>query len=100
MRRELNTRRNLVEFEFSPGHAHHTAWLDPELPATFEVLKEVLAGVAALFRGPYLHIGGGIRSRAEGDKRTDRHRTSNGPGSGLRPRTAEFGGRGRRLRPF
>src|SRR5262249_52485018 len=52
MRPELNTGRNLVEFEFSPGHTHHTAWLDPELPATFEVLKEVLAGVAAIFRGP------------------------------------------------
>jgi len=34
----------------------------------------------------------GIRSRAEDDKRTDRHQTPNGPGSGLRPRMAE--GRG------
>jgi hexosaminidase len=58
MRPELNTGRNLIEFELPPGHKHHTAWLDPELPATFEVLKEVLAGVAAIFRGPYLHIGG------------------------------------------
>src|SRR5262245_9373889 len=58
MRPELNTGRNLVEFELPPGHRHHTAWLDPELPATFEVIKEVLAGVAAIFRGPYLHIGG------------------------------------------
>jgi hexosaminidase len=58
MRPELNTGRNLVEFELPPGHTHHTAWLDPELPATFEVVKEVLAGVAAIFRGPYIHIGG------------------------------------------
>jgi hexosaminidase len=57
MRPELNSGRNLVEFEFSPGHTHHTAWLDPELPATFEVVKEVLAGVAAIFRGPYVHTG-------------------------------------------
>jgi hexosaminidase len=58
MRPELNSGRNLVEFEFSPGHTHHTAWLDPELPATLEVVEEVLVGVAALFRCPYLHIGG------------------------------------------
>jgi hypothetical protein len=36
----------------------------------------------------------GIRSRAEDDRRTARHRTPNGPGSGLRPRMAE--GRGPR----
>ena len=58
MRPELNTGRNLVKFELPPGHTHHTAWLDPELPATFEVIEEVLAGVAAIFRGPYIHIGG------------------------------------------
>jgi hexosaminidase len=55
MRPELNTGRNLVEFELPP---HHTAWLDPELPATFEAVHEVLAGIAAIFRGPYIHIGG------------------------------------------
>src|SRR5262249_62184396 len=58
MRPELNTGRNLIEFERPPGHALHTAWLDPELPATFEVVEEVLAAVAAIFRGPYIHIGG------------------------------------------
>jgi hexosaminidase len=58
MRPELNSGRNLVELELPPGHTHHTAWLDPELPATFEVLKEVLAGVAAIFQAPYIHIGG------------------------------------------
>src|SRR5262249_42297629 len=63
MRPELNTGRNLVEFEFPPGHKHHTAWLDPELPATLEAVEEVLAGVAAIFRGPYFHAGGG-RTRA------------------------------------
>jgi len=57
MRPELNTGRNLVELEFPPGHTHHTAWLDPELPATFAVVEEVLASVAAMFRGPYIHIG-------------------------------------------
>jgi hexosaminidase len=58
MRPELNSGRNLVEFELPPGHTHHTTWLDPELPATFEVVEEVLARVAAIFRGPYIHIGG------------------------------------------
>jgi hexosaminidase len=58
MHPELNTGRNLVEFELPPGRMHHTAWLDPELPATFELIEEVLAGVAAIFQGPYIHIGG------------------------------------------
>jgi hexosaminidase len=58
MHPKLNTGRNLVEFELPPGRTHHTAWLDPELPATFEVIEEVLAGVAAIFQGPYIHIGG------------------------------------------
>jgi N-acetyl-beta-hexosaminidase len=30
LRSELNVGRNLVEFELTPGHKHHTAWLDPE----------------------------------------------------------------------
>jgi hexosaminidase len=57
MRPELNTGRNLVELEFPPGHTHCTAWLDPQLPVTFSVVEEVVAGVAAIFRGPYIHIG-------------------------------------------
>ena len=32
-------------------------WLDPELPATFELMEQVLAGLAGIFPGPYLHIG-------------------------------------------
>src|SRR5262249_21954356 len=30
----------------------------PELPATFKVIEDVLADVATIFRGPYIHIGG------------------------------------------
>ncbi len=55
---ELNSGRNQVEFELPPGHKHHTVWLDPELPATFDLLEQVLAGVAAIFPSPYIHIGG------------------------------------------
>jgi hexosaminidase len=33
------------------------AWLDPDLPATFPLVREVLTGVAGIFPGPYLHIG-------------------------------------------
>jgi hexosaminidase len=55
---ELNTGRNQVEFELPPGHKHHTVWLDPALPATFELIEQVLAGVAAIFPSPYIHIGG------------------------------------------
>src|SRR5262249_30280241 len=45
----LDTGRNRVEFELPPGHTHHAVWLDPELPATFEVIEEVLSGVAEIF---------------------------------------------------
>jgi len=55
---ELNSGRNEVEFELPPGHEHHTVWLDPELPTTFELIEQVLADVAAIFPGRYLHIGG------------------------------------------
>jgi hexosaminidase len=58
MRPELNSGRNLVEFELAPGRTRQTAWLDPQLPSTFRVVEEVLAGVAAIFRDPYIHIGG------------------------------------------
>jgi hexosaminidase len=54
LRPELDSGRNLVR----PGHPHQSAWLDPELPATFEVLDAALAELAGLFPGPFLHIGG------------------------------------------
>jgi hexosaminidase len=55
---ELNTGRNQVEFELPPGHKHHTVWLDPELPATFDLMEQVLADVTEIFPGSYIHIGG------------------------------------------
>lgn len=58
MHPELNTGRNEVEFELPPGHTHRAVWLDPELPATFTLMEDVLAGAAAIFPGPYIHIGG------------------------------------------
>ena len=58
MHPELNTGRNEVEFELPPGRLHRAVWLDPELPATFAVIGQVLAGVAQIFPGPYIHIGG------------------------------------------
>ncbi len=54
----LHTGRNEVEFELVPGHTHRATWLDPELPATFALVEEVMAGTADLFPSPYLHIGG------------------------------------------
>jgi hexosaminidase len=54
----LHTGRNEVRIELVPGHEHRATWLDPEEPATFALVEEVLAGVADLFPGPYLHIGG------------------------------------------
>jgi len=57
LRPELSTGRNEVGYEILPGHERHAVWLDPRLPATFELMEQVLAGVAAVFPGPYLHIG-------------------------------------------
>ncbi len=58
LRPELDSGRNRGEVELAPGYSQEAAWLDPELPATFEVIDEVLAEVAATFPSPYLHIGG------------------------------------------
>jgi hexosaminidase len=58
IRPELNTGRNTAGYELPPGHLHPAVWLDPELPATFQVVENVLAGVADIFPSPYLHIGG------------------------------------------
>ena len=57
LRPKLKSGRNEVEYEFLPGHRRRAVWLDPELPATFELMDQVLARVAAIFPGPYLHIG-------------------------------------------
>ncbi|HYX58835.1 MAG TPA: family 20 glycosylhydrolase, partial [Streptosporangiaceae bacterium] len=57
LRPDLKSGRNEVEYEFLPGHRRRAVWLDPELPATFELMEQVLAGAAATFPGPYLHIG-------------------------------------------
>src|SRR4029077_3813663 len=54
---DLISGRNEVEYEFLPGHRRRAVWLDPELPATFELMEQVLAGLAGIFPGPYLHIG-------------------------------------------
>ena len=51
---ELDSGRNLVR----PGQPHQSAWLDPDLPATFEVMNAALAELSGLFPGPFLHIGG------------------------------------------
>ena len=54
---ELRTGRNEVEYELPPGRQRRAVWLDPGLPATFDLMEQVLAGVAAIFPGPFLHIG-------------------------------------------
>ena len=54
LRPELGSGRNLVR----PGQPHQSAWLDPELPATFEVLDAALAELAGLFPGPFGQGGG------------------------------------------
>lgn len=58
MHPELRTGRNEAELELPHGQKQEAVWLDPELPATFELIERVLAEVAALFPGPFIHIGG------------------------------------------
>ncbi len=58
LRPELSSGRNEVERESPSGEPARAVWLDPELPATHLLVEEVLAGVAGLFPGPYLHLGG------------------------------------------
>jgi hexosaminidase len=54
MRPELDSGRNILK----TGKKHCSAWLDPELPATYQVVKAVLAEIGAVFPGPYIFIGG------------------------------------------
>jgi hexosaminidase len=58
MHPELNSGRNELERESASGQPSRAVWLDPQLPATFPLVADVLAGVAEMFPGPYLHIGG------------------------------------------
>src|SRR5581483_1652056 len=48
---ELATGRNEVDYEILPGHPRHATWLDPELPATFGMMEQVLAGLAGVGPG-------------------------------------------------
>ncbi len=58
LRPELTSGRNEVARTSPSGEPALAVWLDPALPATFTLVAEVLAGVAEIFPGPYLHIGG------------------------------------------
>jgi hexosaminidase len=51
MRPELNSGRNMLK------DLKSSAWLDPELPATYKMVEAVLAEIAKLFPGPYIFIG-------------------------------------------
>ena len=53
---ELDSGRNILRHE--PGRPHRSGWLDPELPATFEVLDTVFTELAGIFPGPFVDIGG------------------------------------------
>jgi hexosaminidase len=59
MRPELKSGRNMLEFDLEspPGKKHRSAWLDPELPATYKAVEAVLAEIAGVFPGPYIFIG-------------------------------------------
>jgi len=57
MRPDLNNGRNVLEFDSGSGKKHRSAWLDPQLPATYQVVEAVLAEIAGIFPGPYIFIG-------------------------------------------
>ena len=57
MHPELGTGRNDVSRVPARSQAP-PVWLDPELPATFALVQDVLTGVAEIFPSPYIHIGG------------------------------------------
>jgi len=57
MRPDLNNGRNVLEFDLGSGKKHRSAWLDPQLPATYQVVEAVLAEIAGIFPGPYIFIG-------------------------------------------
>jgi hexosaminidase len=54
---ELRSDRNTVAIDLGGGHIHRAVWLDPDVPATFEVIEQVLTEVAGIFTAPWIHIG-------------------------------------------
>ena len=58
MHPELLGDRNTSAVTFPGGYVHEAVWLDPGLPATFEVVEQVFGRLADMFPSPYLHFGG------------------------------------------
>ena len=56
---DLRTGRNDVDVELMPGRRRRARWLDPALPATFELIERASPPRSA-FPGPYIHIGGDV----------------------------------------
>jgi len=56
---ELDSGRNVRQVAVAPGSPipWRSVWLDPDLPATFQVMDQVLAEIAGIFPGRYLHLG-------------------------------------------
>ena len=60
LRPELESGRNApgLDVESDSRTSHRGAWLDPDGPATFALIDQVLAEIAGIFPGPFVHIGG------------------------------------------
>jgi hexosaminidase len=59
LRPELESGRNPgPHVESDSRTTHRGAWLDPDGPATFALIDQVLADVAEVFPGPFVHVGG------------------------------------------
>ena len=55
LRRVLKSERNALSFD---GGARRSGWLDPDLPTTYPIFESVIAEIAEIFPGEFLHIGG------------------------------------------
>jgi hexosaminidase len=58
LRPELDNGRNMTSRELVAGLPRNSTWLDPDLPATFSVLDEVLEEIADVFPSRFINIGG------------------------------------------
>ncbi len=58
LRPELRSGRNLVSYKRLSGISHRSAWLDPELPGTMDIISGAFAELAQIVPGPFVHVGG------------------------------------------
>lgn len=58
LRPQLRSGRNVAHYKRVSGITQQSAWLDPELPETVEVMANVFQELAEIFPGRFFHVGG------------------------------------------